>query len=163
MTHFEKFKDPTYLQKSLFMLQIIEQNKQLTSCILPILWCEPQLYDMIDNQKITSYIYQLTELIDIVNNLLNIIILDWGKFKKDFHCVNQDKLSHSKLKTLIKDHIFNKHWKISETFVISNSDIYALPFIFPSILLFLLFTSFYPFYFYSALFLYTSILLFFVL
>ena len=79
-------------------------------------------------------------------------ILDWNKFKKDFHCVNQDKLSHSKLKTLIKDHILNKHWKISETFVISNSDIYALPFIFPSILLFLLFTSFYPFYFNSAFF-----------
>ena len=36
-------------------------------------------------------------------------ILDWNKFKKDFHGVNQDELSHSKLKTLIKDHILNKY------------------------------------------------------
>ena len=36
-------------------------------------------------------------------------ILDWNKFQKDFHGVNHDELSHSKLKTLIKDHILNKY------------------------------------------------------
>ena len=32
-------------------------------------------------------------------------IVDWNKFKKDFPDVNQDDLSHFKLKTLLKDHI----------------------------------------------------------
>ena len=36
-------------------------------------------------------------------------ILDWNKFKIEFHDLNQDKLSHSKLKTHIKDHILNKY------------------------------------------------------
>ena len=32
-------------------------------------------------------------------------IVDWNKFKKNFPDVNQDDLSHFKLKTLLKDHI----------------------------------------------------------
>ena len=48
-------------------------------------------------------------------------ILDWNKFKNDLYGINQDELPHAKLKTLIKDHIPNKYWKIYETFVISNS------------------------------------------
>ena len=36
-------------------------------------------------------------------------ILDWNKFKKDFHDVNQEELFNSKLKTLINDDILNKY------------------------------------------------------
>ena len=48
-------------------------------------------------------------------------ILDWNKFKQDFYGVNQDELSHFKLKILMRDHILHKYWKIYETFVSSNS------------------------------------------
>ena len=63
--------------------------------------------------------------------------LHWNKFKKDFHSINQDELSHSKLKTLLKDHILNKYWKIFETFVICNSAYMLCP------LYFLLSSSFF--------------------
>ena len=57
-------------------------------------------------------------------------ILNWNKFQKHFHGVNLDELSHSKLKTLIKNHILNKYWKTSETFVISNSPYMLCPFLY---------------------------------
>ena len=35
-------------------------------------------------------------------------IVDWNKFKNDFPDVNQDDLSHFKLKTLLKDQIISQ-------------------------------------------------------
>ena len=81
------------------MIQI-ENNKRLAASFAGLKYCgENYNYT---TQSATSYlIFQVTEMISMVNNLPSIVILiDWNKFKTDFPDVNQNELSHFKLKIL---------------------------------------------------------------
>ena len=119
--HILKFKDLIYLQNCIFMLQI-EQNKQLAASFPGLKYCgEGHNYMTWSTTKKLLHIpTNRTDRYGKQSAKYN-SILDWNKFKKDFHGVNQHKLSHSKLKSRIEDHILNKYWETSETFVISNS------------------------------------------
>ena len=107
--HILKFKNLIYLQNRLFMLQI-KQNKQIAASFLGLKYCGKR-----DNYMTRS---AAKKLLHIPANRTDRYgkqsakyncILDWNKFKKDFDGVNQDELSHSKLKTLIKDYILYKY------------------------------------------------------
>ena len=88
----------------------IEQNKQLTTSFPGLKYCgESHNYMTLLTAK--KLLHIPTDRTDRYGkqSTKNNSILEWNKFKKDFHGGNQDELSRSKLKTFIKDHILNKY------------------------------------------------------
>ena len=103
-------KDLIYLQICLFMLQI-EINKQLAASISRLKYSS-------ENHNYTTP-FLTWKLLDIPSNRIDKYgkqsarfncIIDWNKFKKYFPDVNQDELSHFKMKTLKRSHYLSI-WK----------------------------------------------------
>ena len=91
------------------MLEIV-QNKQLAASFPGLKYCGESHNYMTRSatKKLLHIPTKRTDRYGKQSSKYN-CILDWNKFKKDFHGVNQDELSHSKRKTVIKDHILNKY------------------------------------------------------
>ena len=91
------------------MLQI-EQNKQIAASFPGLKYCgESHSFMTLSATKKTLHIPTNKTGRYSKQSAKYKCILGWSKFKKVFHGVNQDELSHSKLKTLVKDHILNKY------------------------------------------------------
>ena len=106
-----------------------EQNKQLAASFARLKYCG-ESHNYVTRSATKKLLHIPTNRTDRYckpSSKYN-YILEWSKFKKDFHGVNQNKLSHSKLITFIKDHFLIKYRKTSETFVISNSPYILCPF-----------------------------------